>query len=91
MIEDTCISKLTDILVFIHFFRFGSKIISNILAIAFPAHVGDLCVLNRVGEGPHSFIVGTVRLHEVAQMKSVSLAFSGVLYSKVIPLCKALS
>lgn len=90
MIEDTRIPKLTDVLVFIQLFRFGSEIVRNVLTIAFPSHIGDFRVFDGVSERSHSFVIGTIWLHEITQMESVSLAFPGVLYSKVIPLCEAL-
>lgn len=82
--------KLSGVLVLKSFLDAASLVICNILAVSLPTDVGGVCILQGIGERPHSFVVSWIGLHEVNHMETVSLIFPCVLNSKVIPLAKTL-
>lgn len=65
--------------------------VSYVEAITPPADFLDFGCFHRVDKRSHALVVGAVRLHKIRQMKPVSLSFSGILDSEVVPLRKAVS
>lgn len=66
-------------------------VVSNILAFSLPSKLAALSrVLQGVNQRSHTFGVGRIGFHKIAEIESVRLILPGVLYPEVVPLREAL-